>query len=58
MEDENDNPFEQDFREALNEVPTENDDSCGDDSCSYDKYRSRSARVAKQFRKAASFLPE
>ncbi len=49
------------FREALNEIPgandQDNDGGCRDGSCSFDTYRSRSARVAKLLREAAKLLP-
>jgi hypothetical protein len=47
---------EKQFRELLGEIPKSNDDTCGD-ACNFDKFRARSARVAKQIRAAAKVLP-
>lgn len=44
------------FRRALDDIPSQNDDECGDD-CSVSTYRERAKRVAKQFREAAKYLP-
>lgn len=45
------------YREVLNDIPTENDDSCGDE-CSTTDFLKRSRRVATQLREAAKLLPE
>ena len=46
------------FREILSKIPEKNDDDCPDDSCTVKRWRSRSARVANEFRKAAKLLPK
>lgn len=51
------NGNETQFREILDEIPSENDDGCGN-ACDYDTFRKRSQRVAAQLRKAARLLPE
>jgi hypothetical protein len=48
---------ERKFREALDLIPNKNDDGCDDEVCTDDRYGKRSARVAKQLRKAAALLP-
>ena len=64
-------PEVDEFRDALNDVPSENDgcdsggsskkyiDKDGDEVnyCSWEQYRTRAARVASQLRKAAKVLP-
>ena len=47
---------EENFRNALDEIPYENDDGCGN-ACSISDFRDRSKRVAKQLRAAAKHLP-
>lgn len=47
---------EEAFREILDNIPNTNDDGCGD-LCTYDVYRSRSSKVARQLREAAKLLP-
>jgi hypothetical protein len=55
---------ERDFRVALNEIPSKNDEETGyckvndDDHDSYEQYRNRASRVATQLRRAARCLPE
>ncbi len=44
------------FEEALNDIPNRNDDDRDDGT--YECYRSRASRVAAQLRKAAKLLPE
>lgn len=44
------------FKDILDEIPGENDDSCGD-VCDDDTFKKRSERVAKQLRAAAKVLP-
>lgn len=51
------NGKESQFRQALDEIPSENDDGCGN-GCNLDDFRKRSQRVATQLRKAAKLLPE
>jgi hypothetical protein len=54
---------ETEFREILDNIPSENDDGCGDEDedgepvCSVSTYRDRSKRVAEQLRAAAKLLP-
>lgn len=43
------------FKDILDEIPSANDDACGDSY--YNVFRSRSQRVAAQLRKAAKLLP-
>lgn len=45
------------FHDALSEIPTENDDGCGD-VCTAKAFRERSQRVAKALREAAKVLAE
>lgn len=47
---------EKNFREALDDIPSSNDDGCKD-ACDTATFRKRSQRVAAQFRAAAKFLP-
>jgi hypothetical protein len=53
---------ESEFREILSMIPDVNDedldDGCLDGTCSYETYRNRSMRVARQLRAAAKLLPE
>jgi hypothetical protein len=52
--------LEKEFRDALDEIPGENDDGCGDegDSCTISTFRERSKRVAEKLREAAALLPK
>jgi len=56
LEDEDHKTLEDEFRQALDDIPGENDDGCGN-SCSVAKFRERSMRVAAQLREAAELLP-
>lgn len=56
--DENEfNGNETKFREILDNIPSENDDGCGN-ACSFEDFRQRSQRVAAELRAAARLLPE
>lgn len=59
----NNEPFskaEENFRDALGEIPNINDDDdgCRHGTCKVSVLRSRSARVAKKLRAAAALLPK
>ncbi len=47
---------EREFRKALDAIPSENDDGCGN-ACSISDFRDRSKRVAELLRDAAEHLP-
>jgi len=57
IEDDDREDEEKSFRQALDEIPGENDDGRDDDVCSEATYRERSKRVAAQLREAAELLP-
>lgn len=48
------------FRSCLEGIPdvNDNDGMCGPEMCTYETYRSRASRVAKELRNAAKLLPE
>ncbi len=48
---------ELEFRELLDNIPTENDSVCGESECNTKAFKARSKRVAEQLRAAAKLLP-
>lgn len=61
MDDDDIDDAAEEFKAALIKILDENDsdddDGCLDGTCSYETYRRRSQRVARQFREAAKLLP-